>query len=78
MKWISRMLSVAAISVAEGRCELLRGKLDRRLLSELADEMARMKVIQGEIWINGDGRVRFSDEIPPELHQRLRNILMQS
>lgn len=72
------MLSVAAISVVEGRCELLRGKLDRRLLSELSDELARTKVIRGEIWINGDGRIRFSDEIPPELHQRLRNILMQS
>lgn len=77
MKWISRMLSVSAISVTEGRCELRKGKLDRRLLLDLSDELARSKVTRAEIWINGDGRIRFSDEIPRELHQRLRNILTQ-
>lgn len=77
MKWFSRMLSVSAISVAEGRCVLLKGKLERRLLSDLAGELACSRGIRGEIWINGDGRIRFSDGIPPELHQRLRNILMQ-
>lgn len=71
------MLSVSAISVAEGRCELLKGKLGRRVFSDLSEELIRSKVTRGEIWINGDGRIRFSDEIPPELHQRLRNILMQ-
>lgn len=71
------MLSVSAISVADGRCGLRKGKLERRMLSDLSDELARSKVTRGEIWINGDGRIRFSDEIPPELHQRLRNILMQ-
>ena len=72
------MLAVTAISFRGGHCELLKGKLDRRLLREIAEELVRSHVEGGEIWINGDGRMRFSDEIPPELHQRLRNILTQT
>lgn len=77
MKWFSRMLSTTAIPFAGGRCELAKGKLDRRLLAELSDELTRSQVRRGEIWIQGDGRIRFSDEIPPESQQRLRNILVQ-
>ena len=77
MKWISRFLSVTTISFSNGRCELLRGKTERSILSDLADELAAVGVEPCEMWIGGNRRVRFSDEIPPELHQRLRNILMR-
>lgn len=77
MKWFSRLLSVTAIAFSNGRCEVLRGKMPGPILSDLADALAASGVSCGEIWIRGDGRVRFSLEIPPELHQRLRNILVQ-
>jgi hypothetical protein len=75
MSWISRWLWVSVIAVIDGRCGLAKGKLERRLLSAISDELARSGVTRGEIQIRGDGRVRFSMEIPPETHQRLRNIL---
>lgn len=77
MKWFSRMLSVTALSFGDGRCEILKGKLGGRLLTEVAGELIASGVERAEIWIHGDGRIRFSDEIPSEAHQRLRNILMQ-
>ena len=77
MKWISRLLSVTAISFSNGRCDVLRGKAGRSVLSDLADVLVAAGVSRGEMWTGGDGRVRFSPEIPPELHQRLRNILVQ-
>ncbi len=77
MKWFSRLLSTTAISFSNGRCDVLRGKAGRFVLSDLADELAAAGVSCGEMWIGGDGRVRFSPEIPPALHQRLRNILVQ-
>lgn len=77
MKWFSRLLSVTSIAFSQGRCEVLRGKMAGPILSDLTDVLAAAAVSCGEIWIGGDGRVRFSPEIPPELHQRLRNILMR-
>lgn len=77
MKWIFRLLSVTAIAFSNGRCEVLRGKMAGPILSDLADVLVASGVSRGEMWIRGDGRVRFSPEIPPELHQRLRNILVQ-
>jgi len=77
MKWFSRLLSVTAIAYADGRCEVLRGKVGRPVLTDLADELAAAGVGHCEIWIGGNCRIRFSAETPPELHQRLRNILMR-
>lgn len=77
MNWFSRMLSVTAISFGNGRCEALKGNVKRSILSDLSGELTASGVTRGELWIQGNGRIRFSAEIPPELHQRLRNILVQ-
>lgn len=78
MKWFSRVLSVTAISFGSGRCEVLKGNVGRSILSDLSGELTTAGVTRGEMWIQGDGRIRFSNEIPAELHQRLRNILVQA
>ena len=52
--------------------------MGRSILSDLSGELTTAGVTRGEIWIQGDGRIRFSTEIPAELHQRLRNILVQA
>ena len=75
MKFLSRLLSVTAITFAHGRCQAVRGKMERHRLDALDACLAEAGVPQGEIWIAGDGRVTFSREIGPVLHQRLRNIL---
>ena len=54
---------------------MVRGKVERHRLDALDACLAEAGVPQGEIWIAGDGRVKFSREIGPLLHQRLRNIL---
>lgn len=77
MRWFSRILSVTAISFEHGRCEVLKGNVRRSILSDLSGELTASGVTCGELWIQGNGRIQFSIEIPPELHQRLRNILVQ-
>jgi hypothetical protein len=47
------------------------------VLRDLAGCLVENDVPRAEIRIGGDGRIRFSKEIPPEVHQRLRNILVQ-
>ena len=75
MKFLSRLLSVTAITFAHGRCQVVRGKVERHRLEALGACLAEAGVGRAEIWIAGDGRVTFSREISPLLHQRLRNIL---
>jgi len=75
MKFLSRLFSVTTISFAEGRCTALRGKVERYRLEALRSCLVEADVPRGEIWIGSDGRITFSREIGPALHQRLRNVL---
>ena len=75
MKFLSRLLSVTAITFAHGRCHAVRGKVGHRQLEALGACLAEAGVGRAEIWIAGNGRVKFSREIGPVLHQRLRNIM---
>lgn len=77
MNILSRLLSVTAISFDGGRCVELKGKVGRDCLEGIADLLAEAGVKRGEIWIGGDGRIKFSREIDPTLHQQLRNILLR-
>ena len=75
MKFFSRLLSHTAIGIIDGSAKCLKGKVMNRTLSDVASVTSGSGVAKGEIWIGGDGRIRFSAEIPKELHQRLRNVI---
>ena len=75
MNFLSRLLSVTAITFEHGRCQVVRGKVERHRLEALGACLAEAGVACCEIWIAGDGKVTFSREIGTLLHQRLRNIL---
>ena len=77
MKFLSRLLSVTAITFAHGRCQVVRGKVGHHQLEALGACLAEAGVPRAEIWIAGNGRVTFSREIGPALHQRLRNIMRE-
>ena len=75
MNFISRMLSDTAIGIINGSAKCLKGKLMSRDLSDISDLAREAGVLKGEIWIGGNGRIRFSSGIPKSIHQRMRNIL---
>jgi hypothetical protein len=75
--FLQRLLSSTAISFDGSSCVAVKGKVSSRMLRETAECLCENGLKRGEIWIRGDGKFRFSDDIPPELHQRLRNILTQ-
>lgn len=75
MNFLSRFLATTVITFTDFRCAAVKGKVESRILREVADCLREGRDAKAEIWIGGDGRARFSKRIPPELHQRLRNIL---
>jgi len=75
MKLIHRLLSSIAIGIVDGSAKCLKGKVLNRTLSDITSLTSACGLKKGEMWIGGDGRIRFSGEIPKELHQRLRNVI---
>jgi len=75
MKFLSRLLSSQAICIKKGKAISLKGKHTNRHLSEIASLCEEHGVQKAEIWINGNGKITFSPEIPQKIHQRLRNII---
>ena len=75
MKFVSRYFSKAAVRVRCGTAECVKGRLVSRLLAELSSLAAESGLEEGEIWIGHAGKVDFSDEIPEEMHQRIRNVI---
>ena len=59
----------------DGSAKCLKGKVMARVLSDITSLTQQADVRKGEIWVSFDGKIRFSGEIPKELHQRLRNVL---
>lgn len=65
------------IRIKNGRCAVTKGVIDstaRRQVAELVEEAG---IRSGFIAVAG-GRVRFSPSIPGELHQRFRNVVLNS
>jgi hypothetical protein len=77
MRFFSRLFSHTVIAFVDGSCVAIQGKVCSGVLRDLAGILVENGVPRAEIRIGGDGRIRFSKEIPPEVHQRLRNILVQ-
>jgi hypothetical protein len=74
MKIISRLLSSHAIRICDGRAEVIKGKLEGRLVRDVASLCSQVGVRQCELWVDGSGRVTFSREVPNEHYQKFRNI----
>ena len=77
MRFFSRLFAHTVIAFADGCCVVVQGKVGSAVLRDLAGCLEENDVPRAEVRIGGDGRIRFSKEIPPEVHQRLRNILVQ-
>ena len=78
MKFFSRLLSAQAIAFERGKAISRKGKHSQKLLSELSLLSEKHGVRNGELWISGNSRITFSKEIPKNLHQRFRNIIISS
>jgi hypothetical protein len=78
MKFFSRLVSAQAFGFDQGKATSRKGEHSRQLLSELSSLGEKHSISSGEIWVSGDNRVTFSEEIPANLHQRFRNIIRNS
>ncbi len=78
MKFLSRLLSSQAICIKKGKAISLKGKRTNRYLSEIASLCEEHGAQKAEIWISGNGKITFSTEIPEKIHQRIRNIVINS
>lgn len=76
MKFLSRLSAITAIRFKEGRAVALKGKPMRSLLNDLSQLAEDSSLQKGEIWINALGKISFSKEIPPAVHQRIRNVIL--
>ncbi|MES2982638.1 MAG: hypothetical protein V4727_10020 [Verrucomicrobiota bacterium] len=78
MKFLSRLLSSQAICIKKGKAISLKGKHTNRHLSEIASLCEENGVYEAEIWLSGNRKITFSSEIPEKIHQRLRNLIINS
>ncbi len=75
MLWLDKLLHPTVIAIRGGRSRLAKGHVPSIKLRDLDDVLARFEVSRGGIAIDGTGRCHFSASIPPDAHQRLRNVL---
>ena len=78
VKFLQRMFSKIAIRIEGGSARLRKGKIRSAGLRDAAAICDRAGVRDGEVWLDGRDRVSFSDEIPAELRQQLRNCLLDA
>ena len=81
--WLAVALGFVPSPMAEtvvrfraGKVSMKRGTLRSQVREDLAEVLAGADVAIGFICIGREGRVTFSRTIPPALHQRLRNVLL--
>ena len=75
---ISRILSTTSIRISQGQATCVKGKMMQQTLRTIGDACEQFNIKEGEIWVSGNGRIRFSSSIAKEAHQRLRNCVAQS
>jgi hypothetical protein len=69
--------SVFVVRLANGQVQLTKGRVPPRFLAELREFVGSEKLVSGVIRGQRQEtyvRLVFSREIPPEIHQKLRNI----
>src|SRR5688500_16626079 len=66
------------IEVRKGAVRVRRGQLSARTVQYVTDILGEHGVVEGYVAILHGRRVAFSRMIPPEIHQQLRNVLLNS
>lgn len=81
--WLAVVLGFVPSPMAEtvvrlraGKISMKRGTLRSQVRDDLAEVLSGAGVVNGFISIGREGRLSFSHTIPAELHQRLRNVLL--
>jgi hypothetical protein len=69
-------IAATVVRMREGKVVLVRGQLRSTTREDIAEVLASSGVRSGFITLSTAGEVRFSRTIPPGLHQRLRNVLL--
>ena len=59
-----------------GKVSVEKGRLPGSAIQEIQGILTEAAVAAGTIHADGSGRFHFSGEIPEELHQQLRNVLV--
>ena len=76
LRFVPPLGSEVLIRLRRGKVVVRRGHLRTPLKDDAEEVLAGAGVKSGFIAIMPDKRVRFSRTIPTELHQRLRNVLL--
>ncbi|GAA5121358.1 DUF3634 family protein [Luteolibacter yonseiensis] len=75
MKFLLRIFAGTLIRIRNGSADCVKGKVMGWRLDAISELAADANLDAGEIWVNGNGTVGFSNDIPQELHQRIRNVM---
>jgi len=76
LKIVPTPAAATLLTVRGGDIHIKRGKLKPQAMQFVTDILAEAGVTKGFIAINSGNRVTFSRHIPPTIHQRLRNVLL--
>ena len=76
MRFFSRLVSTVAIRIEGGQVTIVKGRTRDSGLRDVAAVCRDAGVSEGEIWVNGAKRVKFSSGIPENIQQRLRNCVL--
>jgi hypothetical protein len=76
MLWFLKLTAPLVLVIRGGKVSLAKGRLPGGATREVQGILAVAAVASGTIHADGSGRFHFSREIPDELHQQLRNVLV--
>jgi hypothetical protein len=74
--FIAPPMAATLIQIRSGIVRLERGSVSASVLEDIASILRESAVSEGYIAITSGNRVTFSRLIPAEIHQRLRNVLL--
>ncbi|MCW1884581.1 DUF3634 family protein [Luteolibacter flavescens] len=78
MLWLLKLTSPLVLVIRAGKVGLAKGRLSGGIIREIQSIVSDEGIASGTIHADGSGRYHFSDSIPGELHQQLRNVLVSS
>ena len=76
MLWLLKLTSPLVLVIRKGKVSLVKGRLSGSTTQQVQGILSDAGVTSGTIHSNGARRFHFSRDIPGELHQRLRNVLV--